>query len=138
MRMPRHPKHWPLPAGLCKDKAIICDTSTLAALECPVYSDLRALRGSLLTGLPPDSDLATRVLFTPCHFWPLAFFLRAVCARRVEYVAHTGPTAISPSWGLHPAGVLSGLWAFPVGVGVLVAGLLLAACLLAVAAFLSL
>ena len=106
-------------------------------LECPVYSDLRALYGSLFTSLPPDSELAMRVLFTPSHFRPLAYFLRSVRARRGEYVADTGPAALSPSWVLHPAGVLPGVWAFPVEVGVLVACLLLAACLLAVAAFMS-
>jgi len=100
-------------------------------MRCSVrFTLLAGLVWSLFASLPPDSELAMPVLFTPPHFRPLALFLCSVRARRGEYVA------LSPSWGLLPAGVLLGVCAFPVGfgvlgAGVLGAGLLLAACLLA-------
>ena len=56
-------------------------------LECPAYSDLRALHGPLFAALPLDPALAMRLLFCPSHFRPLARFLRACHARRAEFVA---------------------------------------------------
>jgi len=83
----------------------------------------------LFAGLPPDPELAMLVLLTPSHFRPPAFFLRAVRVRRGEYVADASPAAFSPSWGLHPAGVLPVCVGFSCWVGVLVACLLLACSL---------
>jgi len=54
------------------------------------------------------------------------------------YVAGTGLDVLSPLWGRPPMGILPGVWALPVGLVVLVDGLLFDACLLAFATRLTL
>jgi hypothetical protein len=56
-------------------------------LECPAYSDLRALHGPLFVGLSSDPDVAMQMVFCPSHFRPLSRFLLACLARRGEFLA---------------------------------------------------
>jgi len=100
-------------------------------LECPVYTDLQALGGSLFDRcrlillLPCES---CSLVSTPSHFRPLACLVRAVCARRQRVCCWNWPYRPLPFPGSAPRGVLRDVWAFPVGLGVLVADLLLAHC----------